>query len=102
MEVDIAGRIVTVASLARVSTDVVTIIGQSDVDLQIKLTESNFGGDGTRSSAGHGSSQISARDFDMSGMSTRDQAVAARNASRQLQVRPARAPGGPTIIISPP
>jgi hypothetical protein len=62
----------------------------------------NFGGDGTRSSAGHGSSQISARDFDMSGMSTRDQAVAARNASRQLQVRPARAPGGPTTIITPP
>jgi hypothetical protein len=77
------------------------IIGQSDVDLQIKLTESNFGGDGTRSSAGHESSRR-ARDFDMSGMSTRDQAVAARNASRQLQVRPARAPGGPTTIITPP
>lgn len=89
-------------SRAGIDCRLLRIIGQSDVDLQIKLTESNFGGDGTRSSAGHGSSQISARDFDMSGMSTRDQAVAARNASRQLQVRPARAPGGPTTIITPP
>ena len=79
------------------------IIGQSDVELAVAdKAGRNFGGDGTRSSAGHGSSQISARDFDMSGMSTRDQAVAARNASRQLQVRPARAPGGPTSIITPP